>query len=93
MGPSSGRRPDYSNSTFAKLISGQYRARTCDACYIYGLVWAIPAAQHLDLALQLLEHLLRGAGLGMLNTPLTAAVINAVPQEKVAMASSISPGV
>ena len=32
----------------------------------------------------------RGAGFGMLNTPVTAAVISAVPKEKVAMASSIN---
>ncbi|MCW3089806.1 MAG: drug resistance transporter, EmrB/QacA subfamily [Ferruginibacter sp.] len=38
----------------------------------------------------LLAMLLRGAGFGMLNTPLTAAVISAVPKEKVAMASSIN---
>jgi DHA2 family multidrug resistance protein len=34
--------------------------------------------------------MLRGAGFGLLNTPLTAAVISAVPKEKVAMASSIN---
>ncbi len=34
--------------------------------------------------------LFRGAGFGLLNTPLTAAVISAVPKEKVAMASSIN---
>ena len=38
----------------------------------------------------LVAMMLRGAGFGMLNTPLTAAVISAVPQEKVAMASSIN---
>ena len=38
----------------------------------------------------LIAMLLRGVGLGMLTTPLTAAVISAVPQEKVAMASSIN---
>jgi EmrB/QacA subfamily drug resistance transporter len=38
----------------------------------------------------LLASMFRGAGFGMLNTPLTAAVISAVPKEKVAMASSIN---
>jgi MFS family permease len=38
----------------------------------------------------LLASIFRGAGFGMLNTPLTAAVISAVPKEKVAMASSIN---
>jgi MFS transporter, DHA2 family, multidrug resistance protein len=38
----------------------------------------------------LLATMFRGAGFGMLTTPLTAAVISAVPKEKVAMASSIN---
>jgi len=38
----------------------------------------------------LLATMLRGAGLGMLNAPLTAAIISAVPQQKAAMASSIN---
>lgn len=38
----------------------------------------------------LIAMMLRGIGLGMLTTPLTAAVISAVPQEKVAMASSVN---
>jgi len=38
----------------------------------------------------LLAMVFRGAGFGLLNTPLTAAVISAVPKEKVAMASSIN---
>jgi MFS family permease len=38
----------------------------------------------------LLAMMFRGAGFGLLNTPLTAAVISAVPQQKVAMASSIN---
>ena len=38
----------------------------------------------------LLATMFRGAGFGMLNTPLTSAVISAVPKEKVAMASSIN---
>ena len=38
----------------------------------------------------LMAMMFRGAGFGMLNTPLTAAVISAVPKEKVAMASSIN---
>jgi EmrB/QacA subfamily drug resistance transporter len=42
------------------------------------------------LFLALLAMLFRGAGFGMLTTPLTAAVISSVPKEKVAMASSIN---
>ena len=38
----------------------------------------------------LVAMMCRGAGFGMLTTPLTAAVISAVPKEKVAMASSIN---
>jgi len=38
----------------------------------------------------LLAMMLRGAGFGMLNTALTAAVIGAVPQQKVAMGSSVN---
>lgn len=38
----------------------------------------------------LLASTFRGAGFGLLNTPLTAAVISVVPKEKVAMASSIN---
>jgi EmrB/QacA subfamily drug resistance transporter len=38
----------------------------------------------------LVAMLFRGAGFGLLNIPLTAAVISAVPKEKVAMASSIN---
>jgi DHA2 family multidrug resistance protein len=38
----------------------------------------------------LVAMMFRGAGFGLLNTPLTAAVISAVPQEKAAMASSIN---
>jgi MFS transporter, DHA2 family, multidrug resistance protein len=53
--------------------------------FLFGLLHAGSA-----LLFILLASMLRGAGFGLLNTPLTAAVVSAVPQEKVAMASSVN---
>jgi DHA2 family multidrug resistance protein len=69
-----------------------YRSVSIAGLTVLGISMFLFAQLHPGNALffALLAMFFRGAGFGMLNTPLTAAVISAVPKEKVAMGSSIN---
>ncbi|MCW3116242.1 MAG: drug resistance transporter, EmrB/QacA subfamily [Chitinophagaceae bacterium] len=69
-----------------------YRSVTIAGLAVLGISMFLFGQLHTGSALLLilLAMMLRGAGFGLLTTPLTAAVISAVPKEKVAMASSIN---
>lgn len=69
-----------------------YRSVSIAGLAVLGLSMFMFGQLHLGSAVLiiLLAMLFRGTGFGMLTAPLTAAVMNAVPKEKAAMASSIA---
>ncbi|MDB5200471.1 MAG: drug resistance transporter, EmrB/QacA subfamily [Chitinophagaceae bacterium] len=69
-----------------------YRSVSVAGLAVLGVSMFLFAQLHTGSALLfiLAAMLCRGAGFGLLTTPLTAAVISAVPKEKVAMGSSIN---